>query len=130
MLHDVGKLGVPDRILSKAGPLDESEWLIMRQHPTCAYQLLTGISSLQTYMDIPYAHHEWWDGRGYPRGLLHSDIPFSARLFAVVDVWDALRAERPYRHGWPAHEVRAYIQSEAGTHFDPRVVEAFLATNP
>jgi putative two-component system response regulator len=129
MLHDIGKLGVPDSILRKAGPLDESEWLVMRQHPACGHQLLTSIPTLQEYGDIPYAHHEWWNGGGYPRGLQERQIPFSARLFAVIDVWDALRAERPYRHRWPEHEVRAYIESEAGAHFDPEVVKAFLTAD-
>jgi response regulator RpfG family c-di-GMP phosphodiesterase len=126
VLHDIGKMGVPDSILLKPGPLTEDEWEIMRQHPTMAYDLLAPVAYLRPALDIPYAHHERWDGTGYPRGLKGEEIPLAARIFAVVDVWDALRSDRPYRKGWSEDRVREHIRGLAGTHFDPRVVEAFL----
>ncbi len=127
LLHDIGKVGVPDAILLKPGPLDEEEWAVMRRHPVLAHQLLRPIDFLQEALDIPYCHHEKWDGSGYPRGLADEQIPLAARIFAVVDVWDALRSDRPYRDAWPAEKAVAHIRAEAGRHFDPRVVEAFLA---
>ena len=126
LLHDIGKMGIPDRILLKPGPLTDEEWVIMRQHPTFAYELLAPIGYLRLALDIPYCHHEKWDGAGYPRGLTGEQIPLAARLFAVVDVWDALSSERPYRPAWSADRVEGYLREQAGTHFDPRVVEAFL----
>ncbi len=126
LLHDIGKLGVPDRILLKPEPLNEEEWVSMRQHPAFANALLSPIAFLRPALDIPYCHHERWDGAGYPRGLSGEQIPLAARLFAVVDVWDALRSDRPYRPAWPAERVLEHIRSLAGSHFDPRVVEAFL----
>jgi len=126
LLHDIGKMGVPDYILLKPGPLTDDEWVIMRQHPTFAYQMLEPIRYLHPALEIPYCHHEKWDGTGYPRGLKGAAIPQSARIFAVVDVWDALRSDRPYRRAWPADKVRQYIQSQAETHFDPTVVAVFL----
>ncbi len=126
LLHDIGKMGVPDAILLKPGPLTDEEWVIMRRHPRLGYELLEPIPFLRPALDIPYCHHERWDGRGYPRGLQGEEIPLAARIFAVVDVWDALSYDRPYRAAWPAERVRAHIQAGAGTHFDPRVVEAFL----
>ena len=126
LLHDIGKMGIPDAILHKPGPLTDEEWVIMRQHATYAFQLLSPIDYLRPALDIPYCHHEKWDGSGYPRGLAGEAIPLAARIFAVVDVWDALRSDRPYRSGWPEAEVLAYLQGQAGTHFDPRVVTAFL----
>ncbi|HWQ13382.1 MAG TPA: HD domain-containing phosphohydrolase [Roseiflexaceae bacterium] len=126
LLHDIGKMGVPDAILLKAGPLSDEEWRIMRAHPTYAYRLLSPIAFLRHALDIPYCHHERWDGSGYPRGLAGAEIPLAARIFAVVDVWDALRSNRPYRKGLPDAEWRAIIRAQAGTHFDPRVVAAFL----
>jgi HD-GYP domain-containing protein (c-di-GMP phosphodiesterase class II) len=126
LLHDIGKVGVPDSILLKAGPLTEAEWAVMRQHPTYAYEMLSPIAYLRPALDIPYCHHEKWDGAGYPRGLKGEDIPLAARIFAVADVWDALCSNRPYRAGWPRERVRAYIRAEAGRHFDPDVVEVFL----
>lgn len=125
LLHDIGKMGVPDAILLKPGPLTDEEWVIMRQHTTYAYELLYPIAYLRPALDIPYYHHERWDGTGYPNKLKGEQIPFAARLFAPVDVWDALRSERPYRKPWPDEKVRAYIQSLAGSHFDPRAVEIF-----
>jgi response regulator RpfG family c-di-GMP phosphodiesterase/uncharacterized protein YigA (DUF484 family) len=126
LLHDIGKMGVPDHILLKPGKLTGEEWTIMRQHPAYAYELLAPIAYLRPALDIPYCHHEKWDGSGYPRGLRGEQIPFAARLFAVVDVWDALCSDRPYRKGWPEERVLAYLRAEAGLHFDPQVVEAFL----
>lgn len=126
LLHDIGKMAVPDNILLKPGPLNDSEWEIMRQHPVYAYNLLYPISFLRSALDIPYYHHEKWNGRGYPCGLRGTDIPLAARIFAVVDVWDALSFDRPYRAAWPRHKVLAYIREQAGQHFDPEVVELFL----
>jgi HD-GYP domain-containing protein (c-di-GMP phosphodiesterase class II) len=126
LLHDMGKLGVPDHILLKPGRLTEAEWQIMRQHPVHAYEMLAPIAYLQPALDIPYSHHEKWDGTGYPRGLRGEQIPLAARLFAVVDVWDALSSDRPYRPAWLKERVLEHIQSLAGSHFDPRVVEIFL----
>ena len=126
LLHDIGKMGVPDNILFKPGPLTDDEWSIMRQHPTHAYELLSPVDFLRPALDIPYCHHEKWDGTGYPRGLRGEQIPLAARLFAVVDVWDALSSDRPYRPAWPAGQVLAHLRSLAGSHFDPRAVEGFL----
>jgi putative two-component system response regulator len=126
LLHDIGKIGVPDRILLKPGPLTEEEWQIMRLHPSYAYEMLSPISYLRHALDIPYCHHEKWDGTGYPRGLRAEQIPLAARLFAVVDVWDALAHDRPYRAGWPEERVREYILERAGTHFDAQAVRAFV----
>ncbi len=127
LLHDIGKMGVPDAILLKPGPLSDEEWVIMRKHPVYAFELLSPIAYLRPALDIPYAHHEKWDGSGYPRGLKAEKIPLAARIFAVIDVWDALRSDRPYRAGWPEHKVREHIRSLAGTHFDRQVVETFLS---
>ncbi len=127
LLHDIGKMGVPDSILLKPGPLTDEEWVIMRRHPTYAYEMLAPINYLHPALDIPYCHHEKWDGTGYPRGLTGEQIPLAARLFAIVDVWDALRSDRPYRAAWPEAKVREYLREQAGTHFDPQVVEMFLA---
>ena len=130
LLHDIGKMGIPDAILLKPGPLTEEEWAIMRRHPSYAYELLAPIPYLRPALDIPHYHHERWDGTGYPHGLKGEAIPLVARIFAVVDVWDALRSRRPYREPWPEERVRAHIRSLAGSHFDPKVVEAFLALEP
>jgi putative nucleotidyltransferase with HDIG domain len=127
LLHDIGKMGVPDVILHKPGKLTDEEWVIMRQHPGLAYQMLSPIAFLRPALDIPYCHHEKWDGTGYPRQLKGEAIPLAARIFAVVDVWDALRSDRPYRSGWPEARVRDYIREQAGQHFDPKIVDAFLA---
>jgi HD-GYP domain-containing protein (c-di-GMP phosphodiesterase class II) len=129
LLHDIGKLGVPDQVLLKAEALTPEEWEILKMHPTYAYQMLSSITYLRPALDIPYCHHERWDGSGYPRGLRGEQIPLAARIFAVVDVWDALISEKPYRAAWPEEKVRAHIQSLSGISFDPRVVEAFLALN-
>lgn len=126
LLHDIGKMGVPDSILLKPGPLTEEEWVIMRRHPVHAFNLLSPIKFLHPALDIPHYHHEKWDGSGYPSGLKAEQIPLTARLFAVVDVWDALRSDRPYRKGWPIEKVREHIAAGSGTHFDPAVVDIFL----
>jgi len=126
LLHDIGKMGIPDSILHKAGPLTEEEWRIMRQHPVYAYNLLRSIDFLRPALDIPYCHHEKWDGSGYPQGLRGEQIPLPARLFAIVDVWDALRSDRPYRSAWPRQKTRQYVLEQSGKHFDPEVVRVFL----
>jgi PAS domain S-box-containing protein len=126
LLHDIGKLGVPDEILFKPSPLTAEEWVKMRKHPEFAYTLIAPIQYLRPALDIPYCHHEKWDGTGYPRGLRGEQIPLAARLFAIVDVWDALRNNRPYRAGWPEEKVREYIRAQVGTHFDPKCVELFF----
>ena len=126
LLHDIGKMGIPDSILLKPGPLTDEEWDIMRSHPEHAYQLLSPISYLRPALDIPYCHHEWWNGMGYPRRLKGEEIPLAARVFAVVDVWDALLSHRPYRGAWDEDRVRGHIRSESDSHFDPKVVEAFF----
>lgn len=127
LLHDMGKLGVPDSILLKPGKLTDAEWDVMRQHPRYAYEMLAPIAYLRPALEIPYCHHEKWDGTGYPRGLKGEQIPLAARIFAVADVWDALRSDRPYRSAWPEAKVREQIRQLAGSHFDPQVVERFLA---
>lgn len=126
LLHDIGKMGIPDSILLKPGPLSSEEWVVMRNHPNYAYQLLHNIPYLQPAMEIPYCHHERWNGSGYPRGLKGEEIPISARIFAVVDVWDALISRRPYRPPWSEQQTLVYIHDQSAISFDPRVVEAFL----
>ncbi len=126
LLHDIGKMGIPDSILLKPSRLTEDEWCTMRQHPIYAYKLLSPISYLLPALDIPYCHHEKWDGSGYPRGLKGEEIPLAARIFAVVDVWDALISDRPYSPAWTKQAAKAHIQSESGKHFDPQVVDAFI----
>lgn len=127
LLHDIGKMGIPDSILLKPGPLTPSEWEIMRQHPVHAYEMLKTIDYLSPALEIPYCHHERWDGEGYPRGLKGKAIPMSARIFAVADVWDALTSNRPYRRAWSEHQALEYILRESGRHFDPEVVNAFFS---
>jgi PAS domain S-box-containing protein len=125
LLHDIGKMGIPDSILLKPDRLTDEERQTMQRHPLYAYELLYPIEFLRSALAIPLCHHEKWDGSGYPHGLKEEQIPLAARIFAVADVWDALRSDRPYRPGWPFERVREYILSGAGTHFDARVVEAF-----
>lgn len=125
LLRDIGKMGIPDSVLHKGEKLGEAEWLLMKKHPAYAFEMLSPIPYLRSAIDIPYCHHEKWDGSGYPRGLKGEQIPLAARIFAVVDVWDALRSDRPYRPGWPEKKVIEHIRANAGTHFDPRAVEAF-----
>ena len=126
LLHDIGKMGIPDNILLKPGPLTGAEMEVMRRHPAYALDLLQPIAYLRPALPIPYLHHERWDGSGYPRGLAGEQIPLAARLFAVADVWDALSSERPYRPPWPRRRVVEHLQSRAGTHFDPNIVEKFI----
>jgi PAS domain S-box-containing protein len=126
LLHDIGKMGIPDSILLKPGPLSENEWMVMRQHPIFAKQLLSGIPYLTQAMDIPYYHHERWNGTGYPNGLRGEEIPLAARIFAVIDVWDALNSNRPYRNGWEAGQIYTYLKENSGVLLDPNVVEVFL----
>lgn len=126
LLHDIGKMGVPDHILLKPDKLTDEEWIAMRKHPQFAYDMLSPIAYLKPALDIPYCHHEKWDGTGYPRELKGEQIPLAARLFAVVDVWDALRSDRPYRAGWSKEKALEHIRSLVGTHFDPKTVELFL----
>ncbi|MFQ5615750.1 MAG: HD domain-containing phosphohydrolase, partial [Anaerolineales bacterium] len=126
LLHDIGKMGVSDSILRKPSKLTEEEWETMHQHPVYAYEMLSPIAFLRPALDIPRYHHERWDGAGYPQGLKEEQIPLVARIFAVVDVWDALRSDRPYRPAWPKEKTIEHIREQSGKHFDPRVVEAFL----
>jgi putative nucleotidyltransferase with HDIG domain len=126
ILHDIGKMGIPDDILRKNGSLTDEERAIVYKHPVTAYNLLKTIPYLERALDIPYCHHEKWDGAGYPRALKGEEIPLSARIFAVVDVWDALSSDRPYRNAWPHEKVKIYIVEESGKHFDPDVVTIFL----
>lgn len=127
LLHDIGKMGIPDGTLLRPGPFTDEDLVIMRQHPELGYQFLSRIAFLRPALDIPYCHHEKWDGTGYPQGLKGEHIPLAARLFAVVDVWDALRSDRVYRAAWPEEKVREHIRSLSGGHFDPRVVDAFMS---
>jgi putative two-component system response regulator len=126
LLHDIGKIGVPDHILHKPGPLTEDEWVIMRKHPQFAHDMLAPIEYLRSALDIPFCHHERWDGTGYPRGLKGEQIPLIARIFAVVDVWDALSSDRPYRKAWSYEKIVEHMRQQSGTHFDPKAVELFL----
>jgi PAS domain S-box-containing protein len=126
LLHDIGKMGVPDHILKKTGKLTDNEWDEMRRHPIYAYNLLAPISFLRGALEIPYCHHEWWNGNGYPRGLKGEQIPLGARIFSVVDNWDALLSDRPYRKAWPRDQVIAHLKEKAGIMFDPKIVHIFL----
>lgn len=126
ILHDIGKMGVPESILLKQGKLNEEEWQIMRNHPKYAFDLLSPIDYLRPALEIPYCHHEKWDGTGFPRGIKGEEIPFAARVFAVVDVWEALRADRPYRSSWSIQKTLEYITENSGKHFDPKVAKIFV----
>ena len=126
LLHDIGKMGVPDNILLKEGGLTTEEWAIMRRHPQFAYEMLQPIKYLRQSLEIPYCHHEKWDGTGYPRGLKGEQIPLAARIFAVIDVWDAVTIDRPYRKGWSKQKALEYIREQSGKHFEPRIVDVFL----
>ncbi|MCA0448082.1 MAG: CHASE3 domain-containing protein [Bacteroidetes bacterium] len=126
LLHDIGKMGVPDNVLQKPDRLNDEELAVMRMHPAYAHELLSPIAYLAPSLDIPYCHHEKWDGTGYPNGLKGEEIPLSARHFAIVDVWDALRSDRVYRKGWSDEKVLDLIKAGSGTHFDPRAVDLFL----
>jgi len=126
LLHDIGKLGVPDAILQKPGKLTDKEWVIMRKHPEFAHEMLSTTTYLKPALDIPYYHHEKWDGTGYPQGLKGEEIPLAARIFAIADVWDAITSDRPYRKSMQQEDALDYIKSQTGKHFDPTVVESFL----
>lgn len=126
LLHDLGKIGIPDSILHKPGRLTEEEWIIMRRHPQFAHDILSPIEYLHPALEIPYSHHEKWDGTGYPHGLKGEQIPLAARLFAVIDVWDALTSDRSYRPAWSSEAAQNYIHEQAGQHFDPQVVDLFF----
>ena len=126
LLHDIGKMAIPDGILLKPGQLTDDERMLIQKHPVYAYEMLSPIAFLVPAIDIPYCHHEKWDGSGYPRGLRGKEIPFAARIFPVIDVWDALTSNRPYRKALPQYEVRARIKADSGKHFDPVVVDAFM----
>lgn len=126
VLHDIGKICIPDSILRKKAPLTREEQIIMQAHPIYGYEILRSIPFLRPALDIPYCHHEKWDGMGYPRGLIGEQIPFAARLFAVVDVWDALLSDRPYRPAWTMDQACEYILEQSGRHFEPRIVNIFL----
>lgn len=128
LLHDIGKMGIPDNILLKPGKLNDEEWVIMRKHPLFAYELLSPISYLHSALDIPYCHHEKYDGTGYPRGLKGEQIPLAARIFSIVDVWDALRSDRPYRPAWTKEKTLEHIKSLSGLDFDPKIVENWIGT--
>ena len=127
LLHDMGKMAIPDDILQKPGPLNEVEWERMRRHPMYAYDMLSPIAYLLPSLDIPFCHHERWDGSGYPRGLKGEEIPLVARLFSIVDVWDALSSDRPYRKKMPRWEVVSYLREKSGILFDPKLVDIFLS---
>lgn len=126
ILHDIGKMGIPDSILHKPGTLTEEEWEIMRKHPENAYNMLKNIKYLKPALDIPYCHHERWDGTGYPRGLKGEAIPLAARLFSIVDAWDALLSNRPYRKGLTKSSTQKTITSEKGTRYQPELVDFFM----
>jgi HD-GYP domain-containing protein (c-di-GMP phosphodiesterase class II) len=127
LLHDMGKMGIPDSILLKRDALSREEWDIMRRHPLYAYEMLSPIIYLRNSLDIPYCHHEKWDGTGYPRGLKGEQIPLAARIFAIVDVWDATTSDRPYRRAWTKEQAREYLLTQSGKHFDPQIVPVFLS---
>jgi len=126
LLHDIGKMGVPDMVLLKPGPLDDEEWKQMQRHPNFAYELLNPIEFLHDALAIPYCHHERWDGAGYPKGLEGEGIPLSARIFSIIDVWDALRSDRPYRKAWSFERTYQYMEDESGKMFDPELIKVFL----
>jgi response regulator RpfG family c-di-GMP phosphodiesterase len=129
LLHDIGKMAIPDEILMNPGKLSDQEWLIMKKHPIFAYEMLASIDYLRLALEIPYCHHEFWDGSGYPRGISGEEIPLAARIFSVCDVWDALQDDRPYRKAWTKKEAINFLKEQSGKQFDPRVVEAFFELN-
>ncbi len=127
LLHDIGKIAIPNDILLKPAPLTETEWIVMRKHPMFAYEFLSNLPFIDQALDIPHYHHEKWDGSGYPNGLRGEEIPFSARAFAIIDVWDSLCSDKPFRPAWSKTKAKEYIVSQSEKHFDPEVVKAFLA---
>jgi HD domain len=130
LLHDIGKMAIPDAILSKKTSLDDEEWSVMRTHPKIAFDMLSAISFLQPALVVPAYHHEWWNGEGYPKGLRGEQIPLPARIFAVVDVYDALLSTRPYRKAWTKEQALKYLKDQSGKQFDPDIVERFIALRP
>jgi putative nucleotidyltransferase with HDIG domain len=126
LLHDLGKTRIPRHLLNKAGPLSDQEWQTIRRHPEIGFHMLRGVLYLRPYADIPYCHHEQWDGGGYPRGLKGEAIPLPARLFALVDAWDALQSDRPYRKAWDEEKTVQFIQEQSGKRFDPDLVSILL----
>jgi HD-GYP domain-containing protein (c-di-GMP phosphodiesterase class II) len=126
LLHDLGMMGVSDAILQKPGELSDDEWRFVREHPLHAYRWLAPIEYLKPALDIPHYHHERWDGSGYPKGLKGEQIPLAARIFAVVDVWDSLQSERPYRKAWSREKTLTYLREQSGKHFDPNILDAFF----
>ncbi len=126
LLHDLGKTRIPRWVLQKPGPLTEQEWQVVQRHPEISYQILYPIRKLRSFVDIPYCHHEHWDGTGYPRQLKGEEIPFPARLFAIVDLWDALKSDRVYRRAWDVEKITLYLQEQAGKQLDPWVVTYIL----
>jgi putative nucleotidyltransferase with HDIG domain len=130
LLHDIGKMAIPDAILSKRTSLDDEEWIVMRTHPRIALDMLSAIAFLQPALVVPAYHHERWNGEGYPNGLRGEEIPLSARIFSVVDVWDALLSDRPYRKAWAKEQALQYLKEQSGKQFDPTIVERFIALNP
>ena len=126
LLHDIGKMGIPESTLQKPGPLTDTEWAIVCKHPQIAYDLLSPVAYLQPALDIPYCHHEKWDGSGYPRGLKGEHIPLAARIFVVIDIWEALTTDRPYRKAWTEEKSTQLIQEQSGLYFDPDVVKVFM----
>ena len=127
LLHDIGKMAIPDSILFKPGPLNESEWELMRMHPVYAKEMLEGIPYLKDAITIPYCHHERWDGKGYPQGLKGDDIPLPSRIFTIVDHWEALNSDRPYRKAVPKEQVLNYIRDNSGVIYDPLIADTFLS---
>ena len=125
-LHDIGKMAVPDSVLSKPGPLSDDEWVLMRRHPEMALQFLAGLDDLESVSEIPFAHHEKYDGSGYPRGLRGDEIPYGARIFAIIDAYDAITSDRPYRTARSHEEAMTILAADSGTHFDPEVLAAFV----
>jgi len=126
LLHDIGKILLPDSITLKAGPLTEEEWRLVRLHPIHAQELLTKIASFRSALSIPYCHHESWDGSGYPRGLVAEQIPLEARIFHVIETWDLMQVDLPYRKAYKKEDVLEYVRSQSGKRFDPRVVNKFI----
>jgi len=126
MLHDLGKIVIPDRILFKMGKFTDEEWAYLQKHPEFAFDLMSKISYFQQAVDIPYCHHEHWNGTGYPRGLSGEEIPLAARIFSIVDIWDSLASDRPYRTAWKVEDIKFFLKEQAGVTLDPRLVPLFL----
>jgi len=126
LLHDIGKMDIPGQVLNRGTDLSDEEWNMIGRHPEAAYDLLKSVDILHTALDIPLYHHERWDGEGYPYGLAEEDIPYHARIFAIVDVWDAMLTDQPYRKAWSKEDALTHITNQSGKHFDPKLVNAFL----